>query len=393
MIGWFRRGAAILALALLTVGAAQARTQPPADPGAVVVATVNGQRITRAAILEEALADQLARLRSTDPQAADVSGRPVYELYALVGAGDVVVQRLRQSGGRPVTFSRADLYRAVFARPGRALRDAVQNKIRETVIVQAAAKAGVTVTPAEMRTLMTRSVAQARAARPALAGKPDAAVLASYGVRADFVARNLRLQALLEKLIQRDIERGLGRRLGPADFLRASHVLVQVTDEPAAPAPDQPAPTEPPAPPTPEEREKRFADAKTKIDGIAADIRSGKVTFEDAAQTHNNDQTRFQRGSLGVFMRGQMVAEFDRVAFGLAKGAVSEPIRTAFGWHLIRVDDLGAQIAAAEREQVLQAELRKRMPTTIQDLMGQAKITSTIAPAAAPATTLGPPRP
>jgi len=380
------------AMAAVAAGAGPAGAQKAADPGSVVVATVNGQKITRAMILEEAVQDQLARLRATDPQAADISGRPAYELYALIAAGDVVLDRLQKNPAAPASFSRADLYRAVFTKPSRALRDAVQNKIREAVILQAAAKAGITVTPAEMKAQMTKSVAQARAARPGLAGKSEAAVLAAYGVRADYVMRNLRLQALLEKIILRDMEKKLGHKVGPGDFLKASHVLVQVTDEPVAPDPGQPS-SEPPAQPKPEDREKRFADAKTKIEGIAADIKAGKLTFEDAAQANNNDSTKFQKGSLGVFLRGQMVSEFDKVAFGLPKGAVSDPVRTAFGWHLIRVDELGAQIPASEREQVLDMELRKRMATTIQSLMAQAKITSTIGPAKAPVNSLGPPRP
>ena len=44
-------------------------------------------------------------------------------------------------------------------------------------------------------------------------------------------------------------------------------------------------------------------------------------------------------GDLGFFGRGQMVPEFDQAAFTLAKGELSQPIKTQFGWHLLIVTD------------------------------------------------------
>ena len=41
-------------------------------------------------------------------------------------------------------------------------------------------------------------------------------------------------------------------------------------------------------------------------------------------------------GDLGTFGRGRMVREFEKAAFALQKGDLSQPIKTEFGWHIIK---------------------------------------------------------
>ncbi len=79
--------------------------------------------------------------------------------------------------------------------------------------------------------------------------------------------------------------------------------------------------------------------SEDKAKQLKQDIEGG-ANFADLAKQHSSCPSGRDGGSLGEFRKGQMVPEFDTVIFGdLPVGTVSEPIKTQFGYHLIRVDD------------------------------------------------------
>lgn len=90
---------------------------------------------------------------------------------------------------------------------------------------------------------------------------------------------------------------------------------------------------------------------KTEIEAIKARIDAGD-DFGDMAKSYSEDGAAKNGGDLGRFRKGQMVPEFEQVAFALEPGQVSEPVRTRFGWHLIKVfskqqDASGEEIQAS----------------------------------------------
>jgi peptidyl-prolyl cis-trans isomerase SurA len=81
-----------------------------------------------------------------------------------------------------------------------------------------------------------------------------------------------------------------------------------------------------------------WAKAKTKIDSLALRVAAGEEFGDVALEGSDDPGTKANGGDLGWFRRGAMVPEFDQVAFSLPDNQVSEPFRSGFGWHIMRVD-------------------------------------------------------
>ena len=87
----------------------------------------------------------------------------------------------------------------------------------------------------------------------------------------------------------------------------------------------------------PEASAQAKADARARADSILRELRNG-ADFAAAARRFSSDPaSKDKGGDMGWFRRGVMISEFDRVAFQLRPGVVSEPVETSFGFHLIQV--------------------------------------------------------
>lgn len=145
------------------------------------------------------------------------------------------------------------------------------------------------------------------------------------------------------------------------DFeVHARHLLVQV-----------------PQKATPEQVET----ARQKAHALMLEAKAPGVSFIELAKKKSEGPSAADGGDLGFFKRGVMVAEFEKAAFTLPVGGISEPIRTKFGWHVLKVEERRAlaappfeEVKEQLRDRMLRGQLEKYTDQYVQELRAQAVV-------------------
>ena len=81
-----------------------------------------------------------------------------------------------------------------------------------------------------------------------------------------------------------------------------------------------------------------LVDSEEKAKALKAEIDGGK-DFAEVAKANSSDGSAASGGDLGWFGLGQMVPEFEAAVTTLEVGQVSEPVKSQFGWHLIKLNE------------------------------------------------------
>jgi peptidyl-prolyl cis-trans isomerase C len=118
-------------------------------------------------------------------------------------------------------------------------------------------------------------------------------------------------------------------------------------------------------------------DSEARAREVIAALDAG-ADFATLARERSLGSTAEQGGDLDYFTRDNMVPDFAAAAFALEVGQYSqEPVRTEFGWHVIKVEDRRAEGAASfeeMRDALREAATRKLLDELLQDLRGRAEI-------------------
>jgi foldase protein PrsA len=214
-------------------------------------------------------------------------------------------------GGAVATVNGEPISRSAFedkleASPG--ARNTLQQMVQETLILQYAKSNNITVTDDEIN----KREDDLKANFPN--GSWDE-MLKARGLTEDDVKEALREQIILDKALAKDVT------ITPAQikqYFDKNHAAFDKPEEVKA-------------------RHILVKDLAT-ANKVEAALKSGQ-NFADVAKQYSTDPgSKDKGGELGYFRRGQMVPAFDKVAFSLPVGAISPPVKSPFGYHIIQVE-------------------------------------------------------
>ncbi len=200
----------------------------------------------------------------------------------------------------------------------------------------------------------------------------DAEVTSQLALMRENLVANAELQKI-EKgitLSDADLQKAYDANKNDYEKVTARHVLIAFKGSPAA---------------QPGKKELTEAEAKAKAEEIKKKLEGG-AKFEDLAKAESDDKGSGARGGeLGSFGHGQMVEEFEKAAFAAKVGDIVGPVRTQYGYHVIKVDAHDSTPFAQVKATLEKSERQRRLKETLDTMKKNANVTFNEAYFAVPA--------
>ena len=120
-----------------------------------------------------------------------------------------------------------------------------------------------------------------------------------------------------------------------------------------------------------------LVETEDKAKELKEKIKSGGDFVALAKENSKDPGSKEDGGNLGYFGHGQMVPQFEDIVFKLAKGDVSDPVKTQFGWHLVKLEDKRIKQPPAfdiVKDRLIQSQLLQKAQQSAVALRAQSKI-------------------
>lgn len=120
-----------------------------------------------------------------------------------------------------------------------------------------------------------------------------------------------------------------------------------------------------------------LVDTEEKAKELAEKAKAGEDFAKLASENSKDPGSKADGGKLGYFAKGQMVKEFEDEAFALKKGEISAPVKSQFGWHVIKVEDRRAKPLPSfdeVKERIMGSLVQQKAQQVASDLRSKAKI-------------------
>jgi peptidyl-prolyl cis-trans isomerase C len=150
--------------------------------------------------------------------------------------------------------------------------------------------------------------------------------------------------------------------------VRARHILIRAAGSPS--------------PVEPGKKELTDAEALAKAQDIRKKLAAGGDFAALAAQESDDAGSKDKGGDLNFFKHGQMVPAFDQAAFSLKVGEISDPVKTQFGYHIIKVEarktyedsklEVDRRLRSEKAQKMMDELQQKANPTFDPDFFGSA---------------------
>lgn len=173
------------------------------------------------------------------------------------------------------------------------------------------------------------------------------------------IENSLKIQKYIDEKTKKDISPGetqimdyYNKNFKDIETVFARHILIQ---------PDTTTP-------------QATAEAKQEIENLKKQLDEG-ADFAELAKKHSDGPSGKRGGDLNGFSRGDMVPPFENTAFALEPGEISDPVRTRFGYHLIKVYDKKTETQPLDsvRSQIVKQLETQNKQTAIQDFIDKKK--------------------